>query len=71
MNFPLLYIVTSIENIQVLFNFYLNLFDEKRLEKSIKLLLFNIKSLNPMSKYPNIIEFYKTFRKYFDYFQVF
>lgn len=38
------------------FLFSLKLLSENRLVKSINLLLFNIKSTNPIQKYPLIIE---------------
>ena len=39
-------------------SFFLKLFGEKILVKSVKLLPLSIKSINPIQKYPHIIESY-------------
>ena len=44
---------------------FLNLFGEKRLVKSIKLLPLNIKSINLIQKYPHITESYACILKIF------
>ena len=40
-------------------------FGEKRLGKSVKLLSYNIKSMNPIQKYPHITESYAFILKMF------
>ena len=39
-------------------SFFLKLFDEKRFVYSVKVFPLNIKSINPIQKYPHIIESY-------------
>ena len=46
-------------------SFFLKLLGEKRLKKSVKLLPLNIKSINPIQKYPHIIESYACILKIF------
>ena len=46
-------------------SFFLKLFGEKRLVKSVKLLNLNMKSINPMQKYPHITESYVCILKIF------
>ena len=43
----------------------MKIFDEKRLVKSVKLSPLNIKSINPMQKYPHITEPYGCILKIF------
>ena len=45
-----------IGNIQILFHQFFKLIGENELSKSVRLSLFNIKSINPIQKYPHIIE---------------
>ena len=42
-----------------------NLFDEKRFVNSVKIFHANIKSINPIQKYPQIIESYACILKIF------
>ena len=46
-------------------SFFLKLFGEKRLVKSVKLLPLSIKSINPIQKYPHITESYACSLKIF------
>ena len=46
-------------------SFYLKLFDEKIFAKSVKVFSLNIKSINPIQKYPHIIESYACILKMF------
>ena len=45
-----------IGNIQILFHQFFKLIGENELSKSVRLSLFNMKSINPIQKYPHIIE---------------
>ena len=46
-------------------SFFLKLFGEKRLVKSVKLLPLNIKSINPMQKHLHVTESYACILKIF------
>ena len=46
-------------------SFFLKLFDEKRFVNSVKVFPLSIKSINPIQKYPHIIESYACILKIF------
>ena len=46
-------------------SFFSKLFDEKRFVNSVKVFPFNIKSINPIQKYPHITESYACILKMF------
>ena len=54
----ILYNFMQIENIQIMFYFFFKSYGEDWLIKSVKILLFIIKLVNPIQKHPNIIQSY-------------
>ena len=56
MNLPLYESTSYIKHSDTISSFYLKLFSEKKLVKSVKILMFNINLINSIQKYPNIIE---------------
>ena len=54
-----------IKYFKVISSFFLKLFCEKKIRKSVKVFPASIKSINPIEKYPHIIESYPCILKIF------
>ena len=55
----------SLKYVKIISSFFLKLFDEKTLVKSVKVVPASIKSINPIQKHPNITESYACILKIF------